>query len=378
MRLLVRPTWHRKSLLRTGGNVTVELDGDVRITVNSTSPGYNPACACGRVVVAIPTPALGIVVRVFRLLDPERPLRALHLVPIGLEATFNSTDLFHPRFVGMLRAIGASAEGAGRGPLLLRFSGWAQELATITFEPYARTATWEDRALPGAWGIAQAGVPLEHMCALARAAGAGAAWFSVPQNAAGAAAVAGGCSSGGVFVALCTHTRTHACAAGATYLRNFTRLLVDELLAGAAADALSLGPGAVLPPAWRAVAPGMSMPVPLADPAAAPWAAGSGSPPRNLSRVVIQVCGRPLPSASPLLPMQAQNALVLSAPLRPRPFAVLQRAELLHRRCRRSRAARHGRGHDGRALGGRWGGGGRCRRSRCCCGSVCGAQVTHP
>ena len=74
-------------------------------------------------------------------------------------------------------------------------------------------------------------------------------------------------------------------AAGATYLRNFTRLLVDELLSGVAADSLLQRQGLTLPSSWRAVAPGMSIPVPLADPSAAPW---SGSA-RNLTRIVIQV-----------------------------------------------------------------------------------------
>jgi hypothetical protein len=195
---VARTCIHTHTLARTQssaeGNVTIELDGDVRLLVNSSSPGFDASCVCGRVVVALSTPSLGIVVRIFRLLDPAHPLRALHLVPIELESKFNSTDLFHPRFVGLIRAIrDTAAVGAAgdRGPLMLRFAGWAQELATITFAPYAATATWEGRAVPGSWGITPAGVPLEHMCALVRATGAGSAWFSVPQNAAGAASVAG-------------------------------------------------------------------------------------------------------------------------------------------------------------------------------------------
>ena len=138
---------------------------------------------------------------------------------------------------------------------------------SVTLAPYSTVASWADRAVPATWGVTPAGVPLEYMAALVRATSAPAAWFSVPQAAAKDAAV----------------------AAGASFLRNFTRLLVDELLAGAVAEAVAAAAGggasSPLPAAWQAVAPGLSSPVQL--PAAAPGSAEARAA-RNLSLLVVQ------------------------------------------------------------------------------------------
>ena len=277
------------ALARAEGNATISLGGDASLTVDASHPGYSAVCGCGRATVAL-SPAVGLSVTV-RGFDPQRPLRGLSLVPAELESTWNTTGVFSPRLVALMQGLGAVAAPGYRGPLL-RFSGWGDELAgseqsgggsggwllrctlclaapafsAVTFAPYSSVASWGDRALASAWGITPAGVPLEHMAALVRATAAPAAWFSVPQGAAGAAAVAG----------------------GASFLRNLTRLLVDELLAGAVADALAAAAGGgptPLPAGWQAMAPGLSTPVQL--PAAAPGSAAALAA-RNLSTLVIQ------------------------------------------------------------------------------------------
>jgi hypothetical protein len=98
-------------------------------------------------------------------------------------------------------------------------------------------------------------------------------------------------------------------AGGASYLRNFTRLLVGELLAGAAADALKLAAGLDLPSAWRAVAPGLAFPVALAPGFAA----------RNLSRVIVQYSNElNYYTDAALAAAQVRMVLQSSAPLSPR------------------------------------------------------------
>jgi hypothetical protein len=237
-------------VLLWSGNATIELQGDANVTANASSAGFDRAGYTGRLLIPSLNPAIGLTVRLSGF-DPDHPIRALHLVPLELEATFNVSDLFHPRFRALLRlsirqppgsgGAPGSTRGGGGGPVL-RFSNWQHELAGITFAPYSAVSAWEGRAQPGRCfsSVRQAGVPLEHMAALARDTDAAAAWFSVPQGACAAAAV----------------------AAGAGYLRNFTRFLVDELIAGAAAAALAAqlsdqggGGGLAFPSGFRALGP---------------------------------------------------------------------------------------------------------------------------
>ncbi|PNH02889.1 Tenascin-X [Tetrabaena socialis] len=148
-----------------GGNGTLELDGDAAVPPVSSAPG--------RVVVDITPSATGLRLRIVSS-SPANPVANVRVVPLAFEATYNTTQVFQPEFLDLLRGIP-----------LLRTAAWNR----ATGNPGSTRAAprdWASRTTTthSSQVREEDGVAVEHLAQLANTVGAS-LWLSLPRAANG-------------------------------------------------------------------------------------------------------------------------------------------------------------------------------------------------
>jgi hypothetical protein len=144
---------------RPVGEYVILYEGEGTITFGLNSATIISS-APGRMVITI-TPGNGLYLQV-RAVNPDNPIRNIRVIMPGFEATYQTTDRFHPLFLERLKPFDT-----------LRFMDWMETNGS-------EISTWDQRPKPTDATYSLHGAPVEEMVALANKLNVN-PWFTLPH-----------------------------------------------------------------------------------------------------------------------------------------------------------------------------------------------------